>query len=223
MLNIATFATRSARSAFRIQMPCASLSGLGAVRSTVAPFNARFYSDAKAEEKTETEPKSELDQCLEKLETKEKEVAELKDKFVRSIADFRNLQETTKREIQKAKDFALQKFSKDLLESVDNFDRALTVIPEELKTQGASYNKELHDLYEGIKMTQNVFEKTLAKHGIVKVNPMGEVFDPNVHEATFEIPQPDKEPGTVFFVQQVGFSLNNRCVRPAKVGIVKGE
>lgn len=84
-------------------------------------------------------------------------------------------------------------------------------------------SKEISDLYTGVRMTRDVFESTLRKHGIQKLDPMGEHFDPNKHEATFELPQPDKEPGTVFHVQQLGFTLNDRVIRPAKVGIVKGE
>ena len=74
-------------------------------------------------------------------------------------------------------------------------------------------------------MTQNVFEKTLEKHGVEKkMFPEGEKFDPNQHEATFEAPQPDKEPGTVLlFVQQAGFLLNDRVLRAAKVGVVQGD
>ena len=81
----------------------------------------------------------------------------------------------------------------------------------------------MKNLFDGVSMTRNVFEKTLEKHGIQKIDPMGEQFDPNQHEATFEIPQPDKEPGTVFHVQQPGYTLNSRVLRPAKVGLVKGE
>lgn len=176
------------------------------------------------EEKDLPEPTAlelELDALKTKYEEKDKEAAALKDQLLRSIADFRNLQETTKREIAKAKDFALQKFAKDLLESVDNFDRALSVVDED-KRQDPENHKELVDLYEGIKMTQAVFEKTLAKHGLTKIEPMGEKFDPHKHEATFEAPQPGKEPGTVFFVQQCGFLYNDRVLRAAKVGIVQG-
>ena len=137
--------------------------------------------------------------------------------MLRSIADFRNLQEVTKKDVQKAKDFALQKFAKDLLESVDNFGHALNAF----KPETVEKSQEISDLYTGVQMTKDVFEKTLRKHGIKKLDPLGETFDPNKHEATFEIPQPDKEPGTVFHVQQVGYTLNDRVIRPAKVGIVK--
>lgn len=150
---------------------------------------------------------------------KDKDYAELKDHYLRSVADFRNLQETTKREIQKAKDYALQKFSKDLLESIDNFDHALRAVSKD----SVEANNEIKDLYEGVKMVQTVFEKTLSRHGIVKIEPIGEKFNPNIHEATFEIPQPDKEPGTIFHVQQAGYSLNDRVLRAAKVGVVKSD
>lgn len=154
-----------------------------------------------------------------KLAQKDKDLADMKNYYARAIADFRNLQETTKNEIQKAKDFALQKFAKDLLESVDNFGLALGSINPE----AAKDDKDLQNLVEGVTMTKNIFEKTLAKHGINKIDPVGEPFDPNQHEAIFEIPQPDKEAGTVFHVQQVGYTLNSRVLRPAKVGLVKGE
>lgn len=154
-----------------------------------------------------------------KLEKKDKDLADMKNHYARAVADFRNLQETTKKEMQKSKDFALQKFAKDLLESLDNFELALNSVKEETLTASS----EVKNLYEGVSMTRNVFEKTLQKHGIEKMDPMGEAFDPNHHEATFEIPQPDKEPGTIFHVQQPGYTLNSRVLRPAKVGLVKGD
>ncbi|GMG28118.1 unnamed protein product [Ambrosiozyma monospora] len=176
-------------------------------------------SEAKKDEQEAPAEEDELTKLQKKLEAKEKECAEFKDRYIRSVADFRNLQETTKREIQKAKDFALQKFAKDLIESIDNFGHALGAVKEEtVKT-----NKEVSQLYDGVKMTRDIFEKTLAKHGLTKIDPLDEEFDPNRHEATFQSPQPGKEPGTVFFVQQPGFALNGRVLRPAKVGVVKGE
>jgi molecular chaperone GrpE len=154
-----------------------------------------------------------------KLEKKEKEYVELKDSYVRSIADFRNLQETTKREIQKAKDFALQKFAKDLIESIDNFGHALSAVKED----SVKANEEIAQLYDGVKLTRDVFEKTLVRHGMKKIDPIDEEFDPNKHEATFQAHHEEKEPGTVFFVQQPGYELNGRVLRAAKVGIVKNK
>lgn len=163
-----------------------------------------------------------LNECRAKLEDKDKQAAQFKDKYLRAVADFQNLQHRTVKEVSDAKDYALRKFAKDLLESVDNFDRALGVVAED-KRNDPETHKELIDLYNGIKMTQEVFEKTLEKHGIKKIDPVGEKFDPNLHEATFQAPQADKEAGTVFFVQQTGFLYNGKVLRAAKVGVVLGE
>ncbi|CAH2354631.1 grpE protein homolog, mitochondrial [[Candida] railenensis] len=172
---------------------------------------------AETEAEAETPEQSAIAELEAKLAQKDKDLADMKNHYARAIADFRNLQESTKKEVQKAKDFALQKFAKDLLESVDNFTLALSAVKEET----LSSNAEVKNLYDGVDMTRQVFEKTLNRHGIEKIDPMGEPFNPNHHEATFEIPQPDKEPGTVFHVQQPGFTLNSRVLRPAKVGLVK--
>ncbi|CAH6720856.1 grpE protein homolog, mitochondrial [[Candida] jaroonii] len=202
------------------------------MRST---YGVRFNStakgeEAKAEETAETaeSAKSDASEPSEdpvitdlkaKLSQKDKQLADFKNHYAKAIADFRNLQDSTKKEIQKAKDFALQKFAKDLIVSLDNFQLALQSVKEDtLKT-----NEEVKNLYDGVEMTRSVFERTLTNHGIEKIDPVGEPFDPNTHEAAFEIPQPDKEPGTVFHVQQPGYTLNSRVLRPAKVGIVKGE
>lgn len=170
-------------------------------------------------ETVETLSPEEVKEIKSKLEQKDKELADMKNHYARAIADFRNLQQTTKQEIQKAKDFALQKFAKDLLESADNFSLALGSI----KSDSIKENPELDNLIKGVTMTQNIFEKTLNKHGINKIDPIGEPFDPNQHEAVFEIAHPEKEAGTVFHVQQTGYTLNSRVLRPAKVGLVKGE
>lgn len=188
------------------------------------PINQRFYSKKAEEKASQEEPNEELTEnekklkeLQQKLDAKTKEAAEYKDSLLRSVADFRNLQQVTKKDVQKAKDFALQKFAKDLLESVDNFGHALNAF----KVEDKEKNKVIADLYAGVEMTRDVFEKTLKKHGIEKLDPVGEQFDPNKHEAIFQAHEPTKEPGSVFSVQQVGFTLNDRVIRPAKVGIVK--
>ena len=134
------------------------------------------------------------------------------DKYKRQVADYRNLQMQTKREVQAAKDFALQRFAKDLIESLDNLDRALGTVPQEKLTDE---NKDLKALYDGLRMTETILMGTLKKHGLERVDPSenSEKFDPNKHEATFQVPQPDKEDGTVFHTQQKGFSLNGRVLR----------
>lgn len=183
----------------------------------------RFYSEEAPKEEAKEEEihplQKALDECQAKLDEKDKQLVSFKDKYLRSIADFQNLQTRTAKEVSDAKSYALRKFAKDLLESVDNFDRALSVVSVD-KEQASAENRELVDLYDGIKMTQDIFEKTLAKHGISKVNPVGEKFDPNLHEALFQAPQEDKDPGSVFVVQQTGFLYNGKVLRAAKVGVV---
>ncbi|KAF2796834.1 mitochondrial co-chaperone GrpE [Melanomma pulvis-pyrius CBS 109.77] len=194
-----------------------------------AAASLRWYSEtpaAKEGESTATDSKpaepSETTQLKEQIGKKDKEIVDLKDKYLRSVADFRNLQERTKREISAAKDFALQRFARDLVESVDNLDRALTTVPSDSLT---SSNPDLVTLHDGLKMTETILMQTLKKHGLERIDPAveGEKFNPNIHEAVFQTPQPDKEDGTVFHTQQKGFMLNGRVLRAPKVGVVKNS
>ncbi|KTW28482.1 hypothetical protein T552_01742 [Pneumocystis carinii B80] len=150
----------------------------------------------------------------------EKEISILKDKYLRSVADFRNLQMRMQKEVEDAKLFAIQQFAKDLINSVDNLERALALVPEDSR-KDVEKNKELVDLYTGLKMTETVLNKTLEKHGLVKYDGLGEKFNPNLHEAVYQALVPGKEAGTIFHSEQTGFILNGRVIRPAKVGVVK--
>ncbi|TVY80993.1 GrpE protein-like protein, partial [Lachnellula suecica] len=177
-------------------------------------------AEGKAEETAEDPAKKEL-------EAKNKEIIDLKDRYLRSVAEFRNLQERTKRDMQTAKDFAIQKFAKDLVDSVDNLDRALAMVPEEKlnATEKTEHLQDLVSLYEGLKMTESILMSTLKKHGLERFDPSveGEKFDPNEHEATFMTPMQGKEDNTVFLTQSKGFKLNGRILRAAKVGVVKNS
>lgn len=104
----------------------------------------------------------------------------------------------------------MQRFAKDLLDSIDNLDRALDAVPKEKLTEE---NQDLVNLHGGLKMTETILSNTLKKHGMEKFDPTGEKFDPNKHEATFQVPQPDKEDGSVFHVQSKGFLYNGRVLR----------
>ncbi|EPS33749.1 GrpE protein [Penicillium oxalicum] len=194
----------------------------------------RFYSTENNGEKKEATKEGESAETTEEdpvrkeLEEKKKEVTELKDKYLRSVADFRNLQERTKRDMDAARNFAIQRFAKDLLESIDNFDRALLAVPAEtLKAERSDANKDLLDLVDGLKMTEKTLMNTLQKHGLERFDPSEQVegkaqkFDPNLHEATFMAPSPNMEDGDVMYTQSKGFLLNGRVVRAAKVGVVK--
>ena len=128
--------------------------------------------------------------------------------------------------MKSARDFAIQKFAKDLVDSVDNMDRAITMAGDKMtamEKEGKAVDEDLKNFYEGVKMTDGIMMSTLAKHGLERFDPEGQKFNPNEHEATFMTPMPDKEDGNVFHVQQKGFKLNGRVLRAAKVGVVKNQ
>lgn len=161
------------------------------------------------------------DPVRKELEEKKKEAAEMKDKYVRSVADFLNLQERTKRDMDNARNFAIRKFAVDLLESIDNFDRALLAVPEEkLSGAAAEENKELQELVTGLRMTQNVLMNSLKKHGVERFDPSdrtedgkAQKFDPNMHEATFMAKSEGMDDGDVMYTQSKGFTLNGVVLR----------
>ncbi|KAL2828838.1 GrpE-domain-containing protein [Aspergillus pseudoustus] len=195
--------------------------------------NARYYSTENKTENAEGAESTEAaeDPFAKELEEKKKEVVELKDKYVRSVADFLNLQERTKREMDNARNFAIQRFAVDLLESIDNFDRALLAVPaEKLAAAKSEDNKDLFDLVDGLKMTQNILMNTLEKHGLQRFDPdeptedgKPQKFDPNRHEATFMTKAEGREDGEIMYTQSKGFTLNGRVLRAAKVGVVKNN
>jgi molecular chaperone GrpE len=109
----------------------------------------------------------------------------------------------TERAKQAAKDFALQKFAKDLISEIDILHLALRSIPATtLEAEGAS--KDLLSLHEGVTLTKRGMEKVLERHGVVAFDPVGEQFDPNKHEALYQAPVPGKEPGSVLECQEIG-------------------
>jgi molecular chaperone GrpE len=151
------------------------------------------------------------------------------DSYLRSVADYRNLQDRTTRDRQQAHDFALQKFARDLLPSIDNLTHALNSVPSENISTPSSTAEQIHgdlkNLHQGVQLMENVLLDVLKKHGLTKYDPTAEKakFDPNLHDAVFMAPQPDKEDGIVFHTQTPGYMLNGRVIRAAQVGVVKNS
>ncbi|XP_071371055.1 grpE protein homolog 1, mitochondrial-like, partial [Centroberyx affinis] len=112
----------------------------------------------------------------------------------------------------------IQGFCKDLLEVADILEKATESVPKEEVT---SQNPHLKNLYDGLVMTEVQIQKVFTKHGLVKLNPDGQKFDPYEHEALFHAPVEGKEPGTVAIVTKVGYKLHGRTLRPALVGVAK--
>ena len=123
-----------------------------------------------------------------------------------------------KKHIEDIRLFGIQGFAKDLLEVADILEKATGTVPEE----ELSKNSHLKTLYEGLVMTDQQLHKAFNKNGLEKLNPMDEKFDPNFHEALFELEVPGKE-GNVVLVNQVGYTLNTRVLRPALVGVAKAK
>jgi len=121
-------------------------------------------------------------------------------------------------DLEKAHKFGVSKFAKDVLDVADNLSRAAQSVPVEVRASDAE--PELKALYEGVVMTDAVLLKTFEKHGLVRMEPLGEKFDPNFHDAMFEASDATKEVGTVMHVATPGYMLHERCLRAAGVGVV---
>lgn len=148
-----------------------------------------------------------------------KENEELKDRALRLAADMENLRRRTQREVQDARSYSVANFARDMLTVSDNLRRALDAVPAELRASG---DAGLTALVEGVEMTERSMLSTLERHGVKKLNPQGEKFDPNFHQAMFEVPNPSVPANTVVQVVQEGYSIGDRVLRPAMVGVAKG-
>ena len=153
----------------------------------------------------------------ESVENKNKEIKELKDQLLRSLAEGENLRKRTLKEIADAKKYSHISFVRDLLSSVDNLQRALEAVPDD-KSQ---LSEPIKNLFIGLEIVEKEILNTFEKYSLKQINPLGEKFDYNLHQAMFEVPTNEKEPGYVVEVSQKGYLLHDRLVRPAMVGISK--
>lgn len=156
------------------------------------------------------------------LEEKEHALAEAKDMFLRSYAEMENLRDRTRREVESTRKYSVQEFAKSLLDVADNLERALDIVRKSTSTADAEANaKLLNSLFEGVEMTEKQLIKAFEKHGLERFNPESQPFDPNEHEAVFQVEDDTKTPGTVAAVIKTGYKLHDRVIRPAVVGVVK--
>lgn len=148
-----------------------------------------------------------------------KENEELKDRALRTAAEMENLRRRTARDMVDARAYAVANFARDMLQVADNLQRAMDAIPAEAKASG---DAGFMALIDGVEITARGMLATLERHGVKKLAPEGERFDPNFHQAMFEVPNPDIASGTVVQVVQPGYSIGDRVLRPAMVGVSKG-
>jgi molecular chaperone GrpE len=147
------------------------------------------------------------------------ENAELKDRVLRTIAEMENLRKRTEREIADTRAYAIAGFARDMLAATDSLSRALIVVPAETREHAEG---PLKSLIEGIELTEREMQRLLAKHGVTPIEADGQKFDPHKHQAMFEVPDPTKPEGTVVQVVQAGYTIGERVLRPAMVGVAKG-
>ena len=153
---------------------------------------------------------------LEKLNA---ENTELKDRLLRALAEMENLRRRTEREVADARAYSVSAFARDMLTVADNLARAAESVPAETR---AAAEGALKGLIEGVELTARDLQSALLRHGVAKLEPLGERFDPNFHQAMFEQPHDELPAGAVAQVMQSGWKIGERVLRPALVGVSKG-
>ena len=184
--------------------------------------NAAYGDDplAPAEDAAQSDeaPQGESDEAR-RIAELENQLVESKNQLARAVAETENVRKRAAKEREDASKYAISGFAKDMLSIADNFRRALETVPDGLRGQ----DERVDNLLDGLEATERELEKTLTRHNITKLEPMGEIFNPNYHEVMYEVPAPDKQAGTIVQLMEPGYTLNERLLRPAKVGVAKDE
>ena len=153
------------------------------------------------------------------VEALQKESAEARDRMLRTLAEMENLRKRTTKEVADARLYGITGFARDVLDIADNLQRALDAVPAEAR---ANADPGLTALIEGVELTERSLLNALEKHGVKRFDPIGQKFDPNFQQAMFEVPDPSVPSGTVVQVVQAGYTIGERVLRPALVGVAKG-
>ncbi|OPZ00823.1 nucleotide exchange factor GrpE [Bradyrhizobium sacchari] len=153
------------------------------------------------------------------VELLQKEAAEARDRMLRTLAEMENLRKRTTKEVADARLYGITGFARDVLEIADNLQRALDAVPAEAR---ATADPGLISLIEGVELTERSLLNALEKHGVKKLDPLGQKFDPNFHQAMYEVPDASVPSGTVVQIMQAGYTIGDRVLRPALVGVAKG-
>jgi molecular chaperone GrpE len=148
-----------------------------------------------------------------------KEAADYKDRLLRTLAEMENLRRRTDREIADTRQYAVANFARDLLAVADNMQRALATLSDDFRDQA---DPVIKSHIEGVELTERELMKVMEKNGIKRFDPQGQKFDPNLHQAMMQVPDPSVPDGTVVQVMQPGYMIADRVLRPALVGVSKG-
>ena len=178
-------------------------------KPAAANDHASSLSDSAAESSlSEPEPFTELENLY-------AENGALKDKVLRTMAEMENLRRRTEKEVADARTYGAANFARDMLTFADNLGRAIENAPKDA-------DGPMKAMIEGLGVIAADFQSRLVRHGVKKLEPQGQKFDPNHHEALFEIPDESVPNGTVLQVMEAGYTIGDRVLRPAKVGVSRG-
>lgn len=157
--------------------------------------------------------------AVDPVEALQAENADLKDRALRVMAEMENLRRRTEKELKDTRQYAMAGFARDMLTVSDNLRRAIEAVPEEVR---ANADAGMAGLLEGVEMTERELLNQLEKNGVKKLEPAGQKFDPNFHQAMFEVPNTEVPNNTVVQVVQAGYQIGERVLRPAMVGVSRG-
>jgi molecular chaperone GrpE len=177
---------------------------------------ARADDSAKAEKQSEGPEAGAA--AAPDLEALLAENEELRDKLLRTMADMENLRRRTEREKADTARYAISNFARDVLTVGDNLQRTVDHVPAE----AAAQDPALKSFLEGVELTERELMNVLERHGVTRIEPLGQRFDPNCQQAMYEVPDPSVPEGTVVDVMQAGYVIGERCLRPALVAVAKG-
>jgi molecular chaperone GrpE len=147
-----------------------------------------------------------------------RENAEMRDRLLRTMADMENLRRRTEREKADTARYAISNFARDVLTVGDNLKRTIEHVPAE----AAAQDPALKSFLDGVEITERELLNVLERHGVTRIDPLGQRFDPNCHQAMYEVQNPEVPEGTVVDVMQAGYKIGDRCLRPALVAVAKG-
>jgi molecular chaperone GrpE len=164
------------------------------------------------------DPVQEAARLAAEVDTLQGQIADLTDRLLRAHAEMDNIRKRADREREDTAKYAITKFARDVVTVADNFERAIQAVP----AGAAEQDDALKSLVEGVSMTEREFVNVLERHGVKRINPKGEVFNPHQHQAMMEMQNPDVAPGTILEVFQPGYVIEDRVLRPAMVVVAKG-
>lgn len=193
--------------------------------SNEASNQSQTHQENKTTEQKPNEAADNQKVLEEKLSKCQEDVLEFKDKYLRAMAEAENVRVRMRKQIDDAKIFGIQGFCKDLLEVADILNLAITNTNPNKSSESseqANVKEQLNAMHQGLVMTETRLLKIFEKHGLVQIKPKeGDKFDPNLHEAIFRVPIPNKQSGSIEMLSKIGFKLHERVIRAAQVGVVQ--